>query len=113
MQANSPRALHLLLHQNTRSPETQRYKVLKEVGVLIDVEDHPNAVKLHEVGVHACISTACTSRPPMANPARRQVYDDVQNYYLVMECCDGGELFEHIAKGTVRERKMPCPLSRL
>ena len=40
-------------------------------------QDHPNAVKLHEV------------------------YDDIHNYYLVMECCDGGELFEHIAKGTV------------
>ena len=40
-------------------------------------QDHPNAVKLHEA------------------------YDGQHNYYLVMECCDGGELFEHIAKGTV------------
>jgi serine/threonine protein kinase len=63
--------------QTNRNAEVQRSRVLKEVGVLKEVEDHPNAVKLHEV------------------------YDEAQNYYLVMECCDGGELFEHIAKGTV------------
>ncbi|GAX85949.1 hypothetical protein CEUSTIGMA_g13365.t1 [Chlamydomonas eustigma] len=62
--------------KTNRNAEVQRSRVLKEVGVLKEVEDHPNAVKLHEV------------------------YDEAQNYYLVMECCDGGELFEHIAKGT-------------
>ena len=45
------------------------------------IQDHPNAVKLHEV------------------------YNDTHNFYIVMECCDGGELFEHISKKTVSYHK--------
>ena len=52
-----------------------------------EVEDHPNAVKLLEV------------------------YESADNYYVVMECCDGGELFEHISKekASVTRTMLPCP----
>ncbi len=41
------------------------------------MEDHPHAVKLLDV------------------------YETASSYYLVMDCCDGGELFEHITKSKV------------
>ena len=43
-----------------------------------EVEDHPNAVRLLEV------------------------YEEAHAYYLVMESCDGGELFDHISNAKVR-----------
>lgn len=60
------------------NPATQRANVLNEVGILHEVEDHPNAVKLIEV------------------------YEDDQTFCLVMDCCDGGELFEHLTKSKAR-----------
>lgn len=55
--------------------QVQRAATLLEVGVLKYVEDHPNAVKLVNV------------------------FEDEKSYYIVMEHCSGGELFDHIAKG--------------
>lgn len=52
--------------------------MLNEIGIMKEVEDHPNAVKLLEV------------------------YETHTNYYIVMDCCDGGELFEHITQSKVR-----------
>ena len=52
--------------------------VLNEISIMKEVEDHPNAVTL------------------------REVYETPHTYYLVMDCCDGGELFEHITKSKVR-----------
>lgn len=59
----------------------QRKRVLLEIGAMKAVEDHPNAVKLKEV------------------------YEDDKAYYLIMEYCSGGELYEHIAKDSFTERK--------
>ncbi len=47
--------------QDLRNPEKQRQQVLQEVGVMKEVEDHPNAVQLFEV------------------------YDEPKQYYLVMQ----------------------------
>lgn len=64
--------------QSSRNPGTQRMNVLNEISIMKEVEDHPNAVTL------------------------REVYETPHTYYLVMDCCDGGELFEHITKSKVR-----------
>lgn len=55
--------------------DAQRQAVLLEVAILKYVEDHPNAVKL------------------------LNVFEDEKGYYIVMEHCSGGELFEHIGRG--------------
>jgi serine/threonine protein kinase len=47
--------------QDPKEPERQFQNVLYEVGILKEVEDHPNAVKLMEV------------------------YNDPRQYYIVME----------------------------
>ena len=64
-----------IIPKDPRKIAEQRQKVLMEIGILREIEDHPNAIRLHEV------------------------YNDIHSYYLVMQCCDGGELFEHITKG--------------
>lgn len=64
-----------IIPKDPRKLQEQRQRVMMEIGILREIEDHPNAIKLHEV------------------------YSDSHFYYLVMQCCDGGELFEHITKG--------------
>ncbi len=54
--------------------ERQRRRVLQEIGTFRLVEDHPNAVRVLEV------------------------FEGADCYYVVMECCEGGELFDHISK---------------
>lgn len=49
-----------------------------EVGTFRLVEDHPNAVRVLEL------------------------FEGAECYYVVMECCEGGELFDHISKKQVR-----------
>mmetsp|Transcript_7697 Transcript_7697/g.15072 ORF Transcript_7697/g.15072 Transcript_7697/m.15072 type:complete len:598 (-) Transcript_7697:661-2454(-) len=60
--------------KNHKHKERQWGKILSEVGTFRYVEDHPNAVKVLEV------------------------YEGAECYYIVMECCEGGELFDHITK---------------
>lgn len=64
--------------QMHKSLERQRRKVKHEIGTFRLLEDHPNAVKVIEV------------------------FEGAECYYVVMECCDGGELFDHISKKKVR-----------
>ncbi|KAG2439835.1 hypothetical protein HYH02_010468 [Chlamydomonas schloesseri] len=54
--------------------EKQRLKVKLEIGTFRLVEDHPNAVRVLEV------------------------FEGAECYYICMECCEGGELFDHISK---------------
>eukprot|EP00198_Chlamydomonas_reinhardtii_P004080 XP_001693416.1 predicted protein [Chlamydomonas reinhardtii] len=54
--------------------EKQRAKVKLEIGTFRLVEDHPNAVRVLEV------------------------FEGAECYYICMECCEGGELFDHISK---------------
>jgi serine/threonine protein kinase len=49
--------------QDTKRPEVQWQGVLLEVGVMREVEDHPNAVRLVEA------------------------YNEDKQYYLIMEVC--------------------------
>lgn len=71
--------------QSTRKQAVQRAAMLNEIGIMKEVEDHPNAVKLLEV------------------------YETHTNYYIVMDCCDGGELFEHITQSKVRGGSVESP----
>lgn len=64
--------------QNNKVLERQRQKVLHEIGIFRTIEDHPNTVKVLEV------------------------FEGAECYYIVMECCEGGELFDHISKMKVR-----------
>ena len=66
--------LHIIQDPRNRK---QLENVKYEIGIMKEVEDHPNAVKLFEA------------------------YNDATAFYLVMQCCDGGELFEHIPKEKV------------
>ncbi len=52
--------------------------MMLEVGTFRLVEDHPNAVRVLEL------------------------FEGAECYYVVMECCEGGELFDHISKKQVR-----------
>ncbi|GIL84209.1 hypothetical protein Vretifemale_12905 [Volvox reticuliferus] len=63
--------------------ERQRQKVMLEIGTFRMVEDHPNAVRVLEI------------------------FEGAECYYIVMECCEGGELFDHISKkqGCFTERQ--------
>ncbi|KAG2443965.1 hypothetical protein HXX76_002304 [Chlamydomonas incerta] len=54
--------------------EKQRQKVKLEIGTFRLVEDHPNAVRVLEI------------------------FEGAECYYICMECCEGGELFDHISK---------------
>uniref|UniRef100_A0A7N0V285 non-specific serine/threonine protein kinase n=1 Tax=Kalanchoe fedtschenkoi TaxID=63787 RepID=A0A7N0V285_KALFE len=55
--------------------------VRREVQIMSSLPDHPNVVRL------------------------RATYEDVENVYLVMELCEGGELFDRIvARGHYSER---------
>jgi len=48
--------------------------IVKEVAIMRLLSDHPNMVQL------------------------QQVLQDASSFYLVMECCDGGELFDQIIR---------------
>ncbi|GIL67400.1 hypothetical protein Vafri_20799 [Volvox africanus] len=63
--------------------DRQRQKVMLEIGTFRMVEDHPNAVRVLEI------------------------FEGAECYYIVMECCEGGELFDHISKkqGCFTERQ--------
>lgn len=65
--------------------------IIKEVAIMRMLQNHPNVVKL------------------------KDMFEDGENYYLVMELCTGGELFDQIIeKGHFTERdaadKMHCLL---
>ena len=69
------RARLLFVHvQLQKHLERQRRRVMQEIGTFRIVEDHPNAVRVLEV------------------------FEGAECYYVVMECCEGGELFDHISK---------------
>ena len=59
------------IHKKTLKTEEEKNMAFNEVAVLRSL-DHPNVIKLHEY------------------------YQDEQNYYIIMEYCGGGELFERI-----------------
>lgn len=70
--------------------ERQRRRVMQEIGTFRLVEDHPNAVRVLEV------------------------FEGAECYYVVMECCEGGELFDHISKkGGFTERQAATLLHSL
>eukprot|EP00775_Hariotina_reticulata_P010807 gene10807-10963_t len=52
----------------------QLQDIVKEVAIMRLLSDHPNMVQL------------------------QQVLQDANSFYLVMECCDGGELFDQIIR---------------
>lgn len=55
--------------------------IRREVRILNLMKGHPNVVQLHDV------------------------YEDINSVYLIMECCHGGELFDHIVNsGQLSER---------
>ncbi|KAG2498443.1 hypothetical protein HYH03_003700 [Edaphochlamys debaryana] len=60
--------------KSRKQADRQRQKVKLEIGTFRLLEDHPNAVRVLEV------------------------YEGAECYYIVMECCEGGELFDHISK---------------
>lgn len=74
-----------LCPQDAKNPEKQHCQVLLEIGVMQEVEDHPNAVQLFEV------------------------YDEAKQYYLVMEASEQSktntQTHTHTRPGT-QERSM-------
>ena len=62
-------------------PTQEEEKFLSEIQVLKQL-DHPHILKLYEF------------------------YQDKKNYYIIMELCTGGELFDHIEKkGSFSEKE--------
>mmetsp|Transcript_11680 Transcript_11680/g.20735 ORF Transcript_11680/g.20735 Transcript_11680/m.20735 type:complete len:520 (+) Transcript_11680:218-1777(+) len=79
------------VQKNLEDPVKQREGIIKEIAIMRMLQDHPNTVKLLEV------------------------FEDSEQYMLVMELCRGGELFDQIiAKGHFSEKdaaeKMQCLL---
>lgn len=67
--------------KNLEDPAKQREGVIKEIAIMRTLGDHPNTVRLLEV------------------------FEEVDSYVLVMELCNGGELFDQIiAKGHFTEK---------
>ena len=75
------RAIKIIPKGKVKNPE----KMTKEINILRDLvtffvfinfflQDHPNIIKLYET------------------------FEDIRNIYLVMELCEGGELFDRIAE---------------
>lgn len=58
----------------TGAKESKRDTVLREVAILKVLSPHPNVVQLKEI------------------------FEDKDYFYMVMELCDGGELFDQIVK---------------
>jgi len=66
---------------NQQEMKNQNTVIQDEINVLAEVSDHPNIIKLHAVFV------------------------DKINFYLVMELCEGGDLFSKIvSKGSFSEK---------
>lgn len=70
-----------VVQKNLEDPVKQREGIIKEIAIMRMLSGHPNTVKLIEV------------------------FEDKENYHLVMELCSGGELFDQIiAKGHFSEK---------
>lgn len=73
------RAMKILNKNSIPAPEKEKF--LSEIQVLKQL-DHPHIMKLYEF------------------------YQDAKNYYIIMELCTGGELFDQITtKGSFSEKE--------
>lgn len=80
-----------VVQKNAEEAEKQRDGIIKEIAIMRTLQEHPNTVKLVDV------------------------FDQHDQYVLVMELCSGGELFDQIiSKGHFSEKdaaeKMQCLL---
>lgn len=66
------RALKII--RKTRYKSQAELKMIKNEIAIMKVVDHPNIVKLYEF------------------------FEDDENFYIIQECCSGGQLFEAILK---------------
>lgn len=74
---NQQRAIKIIPKSRVRNPQ----RFLNEISIMRNL-DHPNIIKLYET------------------------FEDARNVYLVMELCEGGELFDRIiAKGHYTEQE--------
>ncbi|KAL4486032.1 hypothetical protein ABPG72_003966 [Tetrahymena utriculariae] len=75
--SNQQRAIKIIPKSRVKNPQ----RFLNEINIMRNL-DHPNIIKLYET------------------------FEDARNVYLVMELCDGGELFDRIiAKGHYTEQE--------
>lgn len=66
--------------QDQHELEVQKRALVNEAGIMMAVEEHPQALRVHAI------------------------HQDDSSFCIVTDLCEGGELFNHISSSTVRPR---------